>query len=176
MRTCTGCTSNESRPNWYSSSLGPICHRCYGKACRLDNPAKYKKLGVAQRAKNPEAHKAGFKRWLENNKEKNTERVRLWVANNRERMRELDRARYQRDKAKRIMACRAREAGLKDSTPKWLTAEHRQQMQDAYTFRHPAYHVDHIVPLKGKNVCGLNVPWNLQYLLASDNLKKSNKF
>ena len=37
------------------------------------------------------------------------------------------------------------------------------------------WHVDHIIPLQGENVCGLHIPQNLQVVPALLNQRKHNK-
>ena len=55
--------------------------------------------------------------------------------------------------------------------PSWANLEKIKQI---YLNCPPGYHVDHIIPLKGKTVSGLHVETNLQYLSAQDNLRKRN--
>lgn len=71
----------------------------------------------------------------------------------------------------------------KHATPKWLTPIQRMQIIEFYELAGARtmqtgveYHVDHIVPIKGKTVSGLNVPWNLQLLTALENMRKHANF
>ena len=68
------------------------------------------------------------------------------------------------------------------ATPFWLTKEQKREIRAFYIeaarltketgIKHQ---VDHIVPLQGKTVTGLHVPWNLQILTASQNAAKGNR-
>lgn len=90
---------------------------------------------------------------------------------------------YQNNKAKDTSKRAKRRAKLLQATPKWLTKEDYKAIECKYSvanmlsrYGNEKHAVDHIVPLQGKTVCGLHVPWNLQVITATDNLKKGNKF
>jgi hypothetical protein len=72
-------------------------------------------------------------------------------------------------------------ASRRAATPKWLTAIDRAMIREFYDLAKARetqtgikYHVDHIIPVNGKSVCGLHVPWNLQILSRSENCAKKN--
>lgn len=74
-----------------------------------------------------------------------------------------------------------RRRDMKMSTPKWLSDEQNKEMLEFYILCRDCcvttgeeYQVDHIIPIKGSNVCGLNVPWNLQILPKDLNISKKN--
>ena len=106
---------------------------------------------------------------------------RVWQAKNKQRVSDYNDAWRRRNPEKHAARQAERRARKNQATPPWLTVEQRQASAAMYKLAKRfkdnfglQYHVDHIVPLKGKNVCGLHVPWNLQILESSLNLKKSN--
>lgn len=69
-----------------------------------------------------------------------------------------------------------RRSRKRQATPLWLSELHFEQIKLFYEAA--AQHrcdVDHIVPILGKDICGLHVPWNLQVLDDSLNSSKGNK-
>lgn len=75
---------------------------------------------------------------------------------------------------------KARKANVKRATPKWASADAIQLFyilsEERQAETGVKHHVDHIVPIKGRLVCGLHVQTNLQVIPWRDNLSKGNRF
>lgn len=67
-------------------------------------------------------------------------------------------------------------ARLAQATPPWLTKAQLADIRAIYASAQEGQEVDHVIPLHGKTVCGLHVPWNLQVLPRSANRAKGNSF
>lgn len=90
---------------------------------------------------------------------------------------------HKRNRGKVIANNAKRKASKRQRTPSWLSKDDYRAIRTEYELAAwcsdvmgVPYHVDHIVPLQGKTVCGLHVPWNLQVIPASVNLSKYNSF
>lgn len=106
---------------------------------------------------------------------------RDWATRNKHKVAEA-RKKWRQENAGVLKAGKSnRKKHINQATPKWLTSFHYQCISAFYEIAHARsagpvkYHVDHIIPIRGKNVCGLNVPWNLETLKAEENMKKGNK-
>lgn len=78
-------------------------------------------------------------------------------------------------------ACRR--AKKSKAMPKWLNKNQIANIKLYYKTAkkwslgfQQEFHIDHIIPLNGSNVCGLHVPWNLQIMVAEVNLQKGNRY
>jgi len=159
MKICVTCkqeketslfNNNKSKPDGKHSE----CKNCSTKRAkdwRLNNKTKIKDYDTE---------------WREANRDKKAKHYKKWQQLNKETVRGLN--------AKR----RAYE---QSAIPLWFDKEKVQYYYNIAAYftelsgGFVKYHVDHVIPLKGKNVCGLHVQNNLQVLKAVDNLRKSNK-
>jgi hypothetical protein len=66
----------------------------------------------------------------------------------------------------------AKDKKIRTATPPWCDKPALNSFIDGCP---PDHHLDHIIPLRGKYVCGLHILENIQYLPAQENLIKSNK-
>lgn len=153
-----------------------LCSSCYFKKRYQQNKEKHK-ADCANRSKNlPESAKirrrAKAAQYRAANREKIAVKNRERYAANRERELARGLAYRRAHRAEWNAVRRQRKDKIRRATPPWVD---RSAIVEFYRNRPEGFHVDHIVPLTGKGVCGLHVLDNLQYLPAIDNLKKGNK-
>ena len=158
------------------------------------SPEEKKARRRAEYLRNRDKEIAQMREYRKNNLERCNEIAREYAAAHREeaklrakKWREANPERFKssviKAKSKRHRHYNAllalRKKRLKSQTPVWvdkkeLIAVHHYRNVLVLMTGEP-HHVDHIWPLKHKNFCGLNVPWNLQVIPAKENLTKHNK-
>ena len=157
-----------------------------GKPCKnCNNTLRYISSGgcvncciTKASARDKEERKAYHREWYNKNKDKRIIQTRQYSLDNPEIVKKSQR-KYQKLNKPKLAEKQAR----RRSSRCLLVQNHKSDCEFYYSLARDCkitsgenYHVDHIVPLKGVNVCGLHVPWNLQVLPSDVNEKKSNKY
>lgn len=133
------------------------------KAAYASNPSKFKEKALLWYKENiacAKARKANYRKL-------NIEKERIY-----------HRAYYKENSDKCNAYESGREASKLKAMPPWASKKYIQlwyklsKMEESRTGK--KCHVDHIVPLRSKLVCGLHCEDNMQILFASDNCKKQN--
>jgi hypothetical protein len=172
--------------------------REYLRVWRAKNPEKQAANCKRYDEKNRDKRSAYAKQYRKDNPEKVKALLQSWVKANPEKMKgymqKASKAWHERNpdyqsnfykaNKERYVAARARRRAAQESaTPTWLTAIDKAMIQEMYDVSEARYiqtgikhHVDHIVPINGKGVAGMHVPWNLQVITAHENLSKGWRF
>jgi hypothetical protein len=118
--------------------------------------------------KNREKLKENRRKYHLNNKDK----AKGYKLKNKDKIKESNRLYRLNNPHIKNNANAIRRATKLNATPKFANIK---KIKEIYKNCPKGFHVDHVIPLKNKLVCGLHVEWNLQYLPAKENLSKSNK-
>jgi hypothetical protein len=123
----------------------------------------------------PDAAAARAKRFHERNPD--------YSEKNRNRINAVSRAYRERNKERYAMHRANQRAAMKSATPGWFGEFDEFVISEAFKLAKAReiitgskWEVDHIIPVSGKNVCGLHVGGNIQVIPRGQNRRKSNKF
>lgn len=186
IKICKNCNEEKEITEFYSNRGKPasqckICVKSKQTKYYSENSEKAKDYYQKNkdrinevRRKNPNKN-IYWKEYYEKNKEVLLEKKRLYKKANREKIRIYENAYKKANRKRYTYLQNLRHARQLQAMPKWLTEEQKNEIKHIYETCPDGYHVDHIIPLRGKEVSGLHVPWNLQHLPAIENSKKTNK-
>lgn len=161
MKTCTCCKTPKLFEAFHKDKTRADGHRDRCKVCVSAYMADHYK-------KNADRVKANVYAWVEKNRDKHNAKCARWVKANTGKVNARTARRY---------------AAKTQATPVWLNDDQMWMITEAYELAKlrtsmlgVPYEVDHIVPLRGRKIMGLHVPWNLQVVPAKLNRRKSNNF
>lgn len=139
----------RAKENWRKSSSRPEAKEVQARYYE-QNRAQRIAMATARNKEKPEARYAYNRKWVEKNPDK------------------------------RAMYNVTRRAAVTRATPAWADQEkiaaiyaEAQRMTRETGVRHS---VDHVIPLKGKSVCGLHVHFNMAVIPYVDNCRKGNRY
>lgn len=157
-----------------------------GRPCRLGHTTKFVSNGSCV-----ECEYTRSKLWRINNREKYLACKKLYRTNNPDKVKAYNasrdpienRLRSSRWKKANLAKTAANEANRRarkiQATPFWANKDLIEyfyiKAKFMTWFTGVPHEVDHIVPLRGKNVCGLHVENNLQVIPEIENVKKGNR-
>lgn len=170
---CSTCLQTKPVSNFDKASSSKTGYRLQCKSCRHDRHQVFKDA-INQRMRERRANDPEIAAKEESWRQKNMHSV---LAN---------RVRYRSENRGRRAAWQNKRRAAKiQATPKWADEEYIEDLyvncREAESIFEAAgidvkFQVDHIVPLQGRNVCGLHVENNMQILTADENAKKHNSF
>jgi hypothetical protein len=177
--TCVACGTSAIKLRRRGSM--DTCQTCVKKDVvarwRAKNSDRKLELNRAWRAANQDKHRASKSAWQQRNPEKEASKAAAWRKANPERAREIRLRYYANNRDKCIQRVVERTQAAR--TPPWADKDITASIYELARIYSRAlgepFHVDHIVPLQGKSVCGLHWHGNLQLLTASENRMKSNR-
>lgn len=162
------------------------CVACYKEPANQERQRQWAKNNwgkMLEYSRNwSERHKDARKAYYQSNKGKLLDESRRRYFADHEKSKKRARNRYYNNKSTFLYHNANRRAAKNKATPDWLTTEDRKNILAVYEMSRRLsecvgveHHVDHIIPLQGKTVCGLHVPWNLAAIPATINRRKLNK-
>lgn len=119
-------------------------------------------------------------KYYANNKDKVDALNAAWSAANADLHRQIRRRHYKNNRAAYAANTARRKSHIKQATPPWADLDAIKAVyQEAARITDQTgvqYVVDHIIPLRGKGVCGLHVPANLRVITSIENASKGNRW
>lgn len=173
MKRCSKCGTEKSLTEFSFFKGVPRSH-C--KICKAETAAKWRKA-------NPGKMDAKAAEWYERNKERKQETNAAWRAANPGRAKAAQAkatTKWREANPHRVTAKQVRRTATQlQATPLWADQKAIAQYYLIANYLsaelNSPFQVDHVVPLRSKQVCGLHAETNLSILPAAWNAKKGNR-